>query len=172
MWGKRKASNFYKQHVVLLKTTRCFIENDTLFYWKRHVVFGKTIPLRGRIELSFFALCDTCDSKKVKSLLDARAYVRVKHPLPWETHLKTRKFGELSLWAKSASESEQCEVLARDVYSKSLCFAFFDLQNWWLFLGKVHFIAKFSLFAPISPHIQIEEQEMKNISYIEKKQVR
>ena len=79
--------------VELLQTTRCFIENDTLFYWKRYVVFGKTIPLRGRIELSFFALCDTCDSKKVKSLLDARAYVREKHPLPWETHLKTRKLG-------------------------------------------------------------------------------
>lgn len=83
----------WKWHVVLLKTIRCFIENDTLFYWKRHVVFGKTIPLRGRIELLFFALCDTCDSKKVKSLLDARAYVRVKHPLPWETHLKTRILG-------------------------------------------------------------------------------
>ena len=120
---------YWKRHVVLLKTTRCFIENDTLFCWKRYVVFGKTIPLRGRIELSFFALCDTCDSKKVKSLLDARAYVREKHPLPWETHLKTRKLGELSLWAKSTSESEQCEVLARDIYSKLPCFAFFDLQN-------------------------------------------
>ena len=28
-----------KRHVVLLKMTRCFIENDTLFYRKRHVVF-------------------------------------------------------------------------------------------------------------------------------------
>ena len=72
---------YWKRYVVLLKTTRCFVENDTLFYWKRYVVFGKTIPLRGRIELSFFVLCDTCDSKKVKSLLDARAYVREKHPL-------------------------------------------------------------------------------------------
>ena len=114
---------FYgKRHVVLLKTIRCFVENDTLFLEKQYLIGG-------RIELSFFALCDTCDSKKVKSLLNARAYVRVKHPLPWETHLKTRKFGELSLWAKSASESEQCEVLARDIYSKSPCFAFFDLQN-------------------------------------------
>lgn len=42
---------------------------------------------------------------------------------------QTRKFGELSLWAKSASESEQCEVLARDIYLKSPCFAFFGLQN-------------------------------------------
>ena len=102
--------------------TRCFVENDTLFLEKQYLIGG-------RIELSFFALCDTCDSKKVKSLLDARAYVREKHPLPWETHLKTRKLGELSLWAKSTSESEQCEVLARDIYSKLPCFAFFDLQN-------------------------------------------
>ena len=35
---------FYrKRHVVLLKTTRCFVENDTLFYWKRYVVLLKTI---------------------------------------------------------------------------------------------------------------------------------
>ena len=33
-WGKR--------HVVLVKTTRCFSENDTLFWGKRHVVLGKT----------------------------------------------------------------------------------------------------------------------------------
>ena len=114
---------FYrKRYVVLLKTTRCFVENDTLFLEKQYLIGGE-------LNSHFFALCDTCDSKKVKSLLDARAYVRVKHPLPWEMHLKTRKIGELSLWAKSASESEQCEVLARDIYSKSPCFAFFDLQN-------------------------------------------
>ena len=77
------------------------------------------------------------------------------------------KIGELSLWAKSASESEKCEVLATDIYLSLSCFAFFILQNWWLFLRKVHFIAHFSLFAPISPHIQIGEQEMKSISYIE-----
>ena len=78
---------FYrKRYVVLLKMTRCFIENDTLFLEKQYLIGG-------RIELSFFALCDTCDSKKVKSLLDARAYVREKHPLPWGTHLKTRKLG-------------------------------------------------------------------------------
>ena len=34
---------YWKRYVVLLKTTRCFIENDTLFYWKRHVVLLKTI---------------------------------------------------------------------------------------------------------------------------------
>ena len=38
---------YWKRYVVLLKTTRCFIENDTLFCWKRYVVFGKTIPYRG-----------------------------------------------------------------------------------------------------------------------------
>lgn len=47
-------------------------------------------------------------------------------------------------------------------------FAFLTYQNECSILGKVHFIANFSLFAPISPHIQIGEQEMKNISYIEK----
>ena len=51
-------------------------------------------------------------------------------------------------------------------------FAFLTYQNECSILGKVHFIANFLLFAPISPHIQIGEQEMKNISYIEKKQVR
>ena len=49
--------------------------------------------------------------------------------IPWEGASQNTKIGELSLWAKSASESEQCEVLARDIYSKSPCFAFFDLQN-------------------------------------------
>ena len=33
---------YWKRHVVLLKTTRCFIENDTLFCWKRYVVLLKT----------------------------------------------------------------------------------------------------------------------------------
>lgn len=48
------------------------------------------------------------------------------------------------------------------------CFAFLTCQNGCSILEKVHFIANFLLFAPISPHIQIGEQEMKNISYIEK----
>ena len=97
----------WKRHVVLLKTIRCFIENDTLFCWKRYVVFGKTIPYRGRIELSFFALCDTCDSKKVKSLLDASAYVREKHPLPWGDASQNTKIwgtffvGKIHIWERT-----------------------------------------------------------------------
>ena len=31
-----------KRHIVLKKTTRCFEENDTLFWGKRHVVLEKT----------------------------------------------------------------------------------------------------------------------------------
>ena len=112
----------WKRYVVLLKMTRCFVENDTLFYWKRHVVLLKTIRcfvendtlflekqylIGGRIELSFFALCDTCDSKKVKSLLDARAYVREKHPLPWGDASQNTKIwgtffvGKIHIWERT-----------------------------------------------------------------------
>ena len=55
-----------------------------------------------------------------------RTYAR---NIPWEGASQNTKIGELSLWTKSASESEQCEVLARDIYSKLPYFAFFDLQN-------------------------------------------
>ncbi len=34
---------FEKGHVVLWKTTRCFMKSDTSFYGKRHVVLWKTI---------------------------------------------------------------------------------------------------------------------------------
>ena len=79
--GAKEANFVIKRHVVLKKTTRCFEENDTLFYRKRHVVLRKTTRCfsRGRkiigqsSENVFFTMrlaekCDTCDSKKHKLL--------------------------------------------------------------------------------------------------------
>ena len=166
---------FYgKRHVVLLKTIRCFIENDTLFYWKRHVVLLKTIrcfwknnTFKGTNWTFLFRPLWHLWQQKSKIAVGCACVRTYARSIPWGTHPKIRELGELSLWAKFASESEKCEVLATDIYLDLPCFAFFGLQHWWLFLWKVHFIANFSLFAPISPHIQIGEQEMKNISYIE-----
>ena len=68
---------FYeKRHVVLLKMTRRFVENDTLFFFDRRVVFGVS---KCRVFVSMKGLknvqCDTCDSKKTKTPV-MRVYAR------------------------------------------------------------------------------------------------
>ena len=80
----------FKWAVVLAKTTRCFSENHTLFWWKQHVVLVK-MSRRLLLDSAHFATswakmcnecynmgltnlrteayvttCDTCDSKKCK----------------------------------------------------------------------------------------------------------
>ena len=76
---------------LLAKTTRCFEENDTLFWRKRHVVLKKTTacfdendglfernygwieerlsnnPFMGLFFRGLCKRCDTCDSKKAKT---------------------------------------------------------------------------------------------------------
>ena len=61
---------------LLAKTTRCFEENDTLFWRKRHVVlrnYGwieEGLSNNPFMDLFFRGLCnhcDTCDSKKAKT---------------------------------------------------------------------------------------------------------
>ena len=67
---------------LLAKTTRCFEENDTLFWRKRHVVlrnYGwieEGLSNNPFMDLFFRGLCnhcDTCDSKKAKTPV-MRAY--------------------------------------------------------------------------------------------------
>ena len=43
-----------KRHVVLMKTTRCFGENDTLFWRKRRVVLMKTTRCFGENDTLFW----------------------------------------------------------------------------------------------------------------------
>ena len=72
---------------LLAKTTRCFEENDTLFWGKRHVVlrnYGwieEGLPNNPFMDLFFRGLCnhcDTCDSKKAKTPVGcARTRVKV-----------------------------------------------------------------------------------------------
>lgn len=54
--GFANYTNFEKKrHVVSMKTTRRFVENDTLFYRKRHVVFFDAFKTSfGRILLVTF----------------------------------------------------------------------------------------------------------------------
>ena len=126
----------WKRHVVLLKMTRCFIENDTLFYRKRYVVllkttrcFWKNNTFKGMNWTLIFRPLWHLWQQKSKIAVGCACVRTREASLALGDASQNTNIGELSLWAKSASESEQCEVLARDVYSKSLCFAFFDLQN-------------------------------------------
>ena len=41
-FDENNTSFWWKQHVVLMKTTRRFGENNTSFWWKHHVVLKKT----------------------------------------------------------------------------------------------------------------------------------
>ena len=67
---------FYeKRHVVLLKVTRRFVENDMLFFFDRRIVFGVSKCRTFVIIKAFVNVqCDTCDSKKTKLLWYVRLY--------------------------------------------------------------------------------------------------
>ena len=154
--------------------TRCFIENDTLFYWKRHVVLLKTIrcfwknnTFKGTNwtlifrplwhlwqQKSKIAVGCACVRTREASLALGDASQNTKI---WGTFF----VGKIRIWERTMWST--CEGCLFEV--TLFCFLWFAklaVVSW-----EVHFIANFSLFAPISPHIQIGEQEMKNISYIE-----
>ena len=144
--------------------TRCFIENDTLFLEKQYLIGG-------RIELSFFALCDTCDSKKVKSLLDARAYVREKHPLPWGTHLKTRKLGNFLCGQNPHLRANNVKCLRGIFIRNHLVLLSLICKISGCFLGSAFYREFFTLCTYISPYTNRGARNEKHLIH-RKKQVR
>ena len=67
-FGENDTLFWEKRHVVLVKTTRCFEENDTLFWGKRHVVlrnYGwieEGLSNNPFMDLFFRGLCNHCDT--------------------------------------------------------------------------------------------------------------
>ena len=143
--------------------TRRFVENDTLFFFDRRVVFGVS-KCRVFVIIKVFVnvQCDTCDSKKIKLLWYVRLYA-------WScVRLRARGGFSPSTIQDCNSLSLLLPLCTRPSCKLSFIFArktitifisVFDIWRWRKWGWEdfvVQFFVIFSLFPPLSPHILIE----------------
>lgn len=155
---ENKHSFHIKRRVVLWKVTCHFTSNnvsfwksDVLFLFERRVVLlvVKHLGWRGK-KGARSASCDTCDSKKSKTLVGcARVYTRGKDTYSifvFDTVLSDLKDGSplASCKANKTTKSRFCDYFVNCAFQNKG-----DLQR------KLHFFVIFALFGAISPHILI-----------------